>query len=182
MTPSDTFTHLKFDGLFGLALPDIAANGVDSPIDNMKRQNLIKQRVFSFRINRDDQETGGELVIGGIDHDLYIPPMQYVPILEGGYWRVAVDSITETSNKCVICPTGCIAIFDTGTSLIAAPKSVVDDLHENVLMAKFNPRTKNFVLDCESLPNLPNITITIHGHPYVLTSKDYTLKVSTHKL
>lgn len=182
MTPSDTFTNLKFDGLFGLALPDIAANGVASPIDNMKRQNLIHQRVFSFRINRDDQETGGELVIGGIDHDLYIPPLRYVPILDGGFWRIAIDTITETSNKCAICPAGCFAILDTGTSLIAAPKSVVDDLHENILKAKYSPRTKNFVLDCESLPNLPNITITIHGHSYVLTPYDYVLKVSTRKL
>lgn len=177
--PSPIFIALKFDGLFGLGFPEIAANEADSPIDNMKRQKLINKRVFSFQMNRDD---GGVLIIGGVDESLFIPPLRYIPILDGGFWRIAVDSIFESSNTIDISPYGCNVILDTGTSLIAAPRKVVDDLHEHILKAKYSERTKNFVFDCSRIPIMPNITFTIHGQPYVLTPPDYVLKVSAQTL
>lgn len=174
--PSSTFTKLKFDGLFGLGFQEIAANEAVSPIDNMKSQKLINKRVFSFQINRDDD--GGELIIGGVDESLFIPPLRYIPILDGGFWRIAVDGIFESSNTVDICPHGCNVILDTGTSLIAAPRKVVEDLNKYILKAEYSEKTKNFVFDCSRLPNMPNITITIQGQPYVLTSYHYTLQVS----
>lgn len=176
---SKEFSKLKFDGIFGLAFQQIAECHAESAIDNMKKQNLINRRVFSLRIHSDVEETQSELIIGGVDEGSYWPPLRYHPILDGGYWRLFLDHITETSNTIEICPNGCNAIVDTGTSLMAAPWKVVDALNTKIMQAKYSEITKNFVLDCERLPLLPNITISIDSQPYVLTPYDYVLKVST---
>lgn len=178
--PGKTFTKLKFDGIFGMAFQEIAANGAETAIDNMKNQHLINKRVFSIRMNRDYDDTGGELIIGGADVDLFVPPLRYYEILNGGFWRLSIDDITETSNTIHICPRGCNAILDTGTSLIAGPRHVVDALHKHILHASYSKVTNNYILDCSRLPQMPNITFTIQGYPYVLTPHDYVLQVSVH--
>lgn len=175
---SAIFKNLKFDGIFGLAFQTIAANGAKTAIDNMKEQNLIKRRVFSFRMNHYDQATGGELIIGGVDEDLFVAPMRYIPILSGGYWRIFIESITESSDSIDICPNGCNAILDSGTSLIAGPRKVVQALNEHILGATYSEKTKNYILKCSRLPKMPNIVIKIQGQPYVLTPYDYVLQVS----
>lgn len=175
---SEIFTKLKFDGIFGLAFQAIAANGAETAIDNMKKQKLIERRVFSIRMDCDDQPTGGQLIIGGVDEDLFVPPMRYIPILSGGFWRILLDSITESSNSIDICPNGCNAIIDTGTSLIAGPREAVQALNKHILQATYSEKTKNYILDCSRLPNMPNIIITIQRQPYVLTPYDYVLQVS----
>lgn len=175
---SEIFKNLKFDGIFGLAFQDIAANGAQTAIDNMKKQGLIKKRVFSIRMDRDDQPKGGVLIIGGVDEDLFVPPMRYIPILSGGFWRIFIKSITETSNTIDICPNGCNAILDSGTSLMAGPRKVVQALNEHILNATYSKKTKNYILDCSRLPNMPDIIITIQDQPYVLTPYDYVLQVS----
>lgn len=179
VNPSETFARLKIDGLFGLGFKELAASGAESPIDNMKIQKLIKKRVFSIRMNRDDASTGGELIIGGVAKDLFEPPMQYVPILLGGFWRISIDHITETSNTIDICPNGCTAILDSGTSLIAGSSDVVNRINKQILKATYDKETKSYVLDCSRLAHMPDITITIQGKPYVLTPNDYVLTVRT---
>lgn len=177
-TMGKAFSKLKFDGIVGLAFQEIADRQAEPIIDNMKRQNLISKRVFSFRLHRDDEETDSELFIGGVDEDSYWPPLQYFPILDGGYWLLHLDAITETSNTIDICPYGCNAIVDTGTSLIAAPWKVVQALNTKILNASYNEKTKGFVLDCSRLAYMPNITFSIQSQPFVLTPREYVLKVS----
>lgn len=179
MSPSQTFAKLKIDGLFGLGFKELAASGAESPIENMKLQKLIKNSIFSIRMNRDDAKTGGELIIGGVAKDLFEPPMQYVPVLRGGFWRISVDRITETSKTIDICPNGCTAILDTGTSLIAGSPDVVNRINKQILKATYSEETKGYVLDCSRLAHMPDIIITIQGKPYVLTPNDYVLTVRT---
>lgn len=177
-TMAKAFTKLKFDGIVGLAFQEIADGRAEPIIDNMKRQNLISKRVFSLRLHRDDEKTDSELFIGGVDEDSYWPPLRYFPILDGGYWLLYLDAITETSNTIDICPNGCNAIVDTGTSLIAAPWKVVEALNTQIMNASYNEHTKNFVLDCSRLAYMPKIIFSIQSQPFVLTPHEYVLKVS----
>ena len=54
--------------LQGLGWPQIAVGRVTPVFQNMIDQELVKEPVFSFWLNRNDPEgAGGELVFGGVD-------------------------------------------------------------------------------------------------------------------
>ena len=56
----------------------------------MVDQELVKNQVFSFWLNRDvNAEVGGELVFGGVDENHYKGKHTYVPLTEKGYWQVS---------------------------------------------------------------------------------------------
>ena len=57
--------------------------------DNMVGQELVKEKVFSFWLNRDaDAKTGGEIVFGGVDPAHFKGNHTYVPVTRKGYWQV----------------------------------------------------------------------------------------------
>lgn len=56
---------------------------------NMVEQDLVKEPVFSFWLNRNvDEEEGGEIVFGGVDPKHYKGEHIYVPVTQKGYWQV----------------------------------------------------------------------------------------------
>jgi hypothetical protein len=64
-----------------------------------------------------------------------------------------------------------MGVIDSGTSLIAGPKAIVDPLIEGITVEK----------DCSGLDSLPNLTFTIDSTDYVLTPNDYVLKITQGK-
>ena len=56
----------------------------------MVNQELVKEPVFSFWLNRNaDDEEGGEIVFGGVDPAHYKGEHTWVPVSQKGYWQVA---------------------------------------------------------------------------------------------
>lgn len=61
-----SFIAAKFDGILGMAYPEISVLRVLPLFDEMIRQNAINKAIFTFYLTRDpDHPTGSELVIGG---------------------------------------------------------------------------------------------------------------------
>ena len=54
----------------------------------MVKQKLVKEPVFSFWLNRNAKEKGGELVFGGLDPKHFKGQHSYVPVKTKGYWQV----------------------------------------------------------------------------------------------
>ncbi len=68
--------------------------------ENMYNQGLVKQKIFSFWLNRDpSQENGGQLFLGGSNPKYYISNFTYVPVSKQGRWQFAM---TRFSNYFVI--------------------------------------------------------------------------------
>ncbi|KAL6562269.1 hypothetical protein OROGR_003276 [Orobanche gracilis] len=66
--PGITFLVAKFDGILGLGFKEISVGNATPVWYNMVNQDLVKDPVFSFWLNRNVQEEqGGELVFGGVD-------------------------------------------------------------------------------------------------------------------
>uniref|UniRef100_A0A6N2LWK5 Peptidase A1 domain-containing protein n=1 Tax=Salix viminalis TaxID=40686 RepID=A0A6N2LWK5_SALVM len=114
--PGIAFVAGKFDGILGLGFKEIAVGGAVPVWDNMIKQGLIKEPVFSFWLNRNaDDEEGGEIVFGGMDPNHYKGKHTYVPVTQKGYWQVIGW----------YCSGGCAAIADSGTSLLAGPTTII---------------------------------------------------------
>ncbi|KAL7213561.1 hypothetical protein ACSBR2_016147 [Camellia fascicularis] len=124
--PSITFLVAKFDGILGLGFREISVGDSVPVWYNMVKQGLVSEPVFSFWLNRNTkEEVGGELVFGGVDPNHYKGKHTYVPVTQKGYWQFDMGDILIGGKPTGYCGTGCSAIADSGTSLLAGPTPVI---------------------------------------------------------
>lgn len=50
--PGDTFCYAHFDGVLGLGYPSLSAGSAVPVFDNIMKQHLVEEPVFSFLLNR----------------------------------------------------------------------------------------------------------------------------------
>lgn len=173
--PGTAFVAGKFDGILGLGYPSLSVDGVKPVFNNLIEQNLVDEPVFSFYLNRNADDTvGGEIIFGGSDPKFYEGDLTYVDVTEQAYWQIKTDTVKVGSQT--FCDGGCQAIVDTGTSLITGPSEEIDALND-VIGAEYDFESGEYTVDCDTIPSLPNITFVIGGNPFVLTGKDYILKI-----
>ncbi|KAL4585364.1 hypothetical protein LXL04_009983 [Taraxacum kok-saghyz] len=128
--PGVTFLAGKFDGILGLGFKEISVGDAVPVWYNMIDQHLIKDRVFSFWMNRNSEEgEGGEIVFGGVDPKHYKGAHTYVPVTQKGYWQFDMGDVLIGGKPTEFCKSGCSAIADSGTSLIAGPTNVIDQIN-----------------------------------------------------
>lgn len=180
--PGITFLAAKFDGILGLGFQTISVDGVPIVFDNMVKQGLVQQPIFSFYLNRDvDGKVGGEIIFGGSDPNFYQGEFTYAPLTKLGYWQFTMHGIlieNQGDNKIVghVCESGCEAIADTGTSLIAGPKDQVD--HLNHALGAMGPIKGIYMFNCNTTSSLPKIIFQINGKQFPLTPDQYVFKQS----
>ncbi|KAH9749606.1 Aspartic proteinase A2 [Citrus sinensis] len=120
--PGVTFMVAKFDGILGLGFQEISVGNAVPVWYNMVKQGLIQDPVFSFWLNRNQQEDeGGEIVFGGVDPNHYKGKHTYVPVTQKGYWQFNMGDVLIGGKPTGYCAGGCSAIADSGTSLLAGP-------------------------------------------------------------
>eukprot|EP00803_Ostreobium_quekettii_P004340 evm.model.scf_29.2 EVM.evm.TU.scf_29.2 scf_29:13115-21547(+) len=129
--PGIAFLLAKFDGILGLAWPQISVDGVDPPFTKMVQEGLIDKPLFSFWMNRDpDAEAGGEIVFGGMDPKHYEGEHVWVSVSKESYWDFHMDKIEVPGVS--VCEYGCIGIADTGTSLLVGPSDDIKKINEAI--------------------------------------------------
>jgi len=163
----------KFDGILGLGFQTISVNHIVTPFQNMISQGLVQEQLFSVFLS-DASGTPGELTFGGIDSTKYTGEIAYVPLKNETYWELALDTMSLDGTSIT---TATNVIVDTGTSILAGPSAEVKALAKKVGASPFWLNPKEYTISCSAIPNLPDITVIMGGHKFVLTGKDYTINV-----
>uniref|UniRef100_A0A8C5SR84 Peptidase A1 domain-containing protein n=1 Tax=Laticauda laticaudata TaxID=8630 RepID=A0A8C5SR84_LATLA len=166
--PGSIFTYAKFDGILGLAYPTISVDQATPVFDNLMKEGLVQQDLFSFYLSR--KETGSMITFGGIDHSHYTGSINWIPVSQQTYWQISMDSVLVNGQK-IGCNSGCQAIVDTGTSLLAGPSSAIISI-----LKAIGAKPGQSVINCSSLSNLPDIVFVINGIHYPLPPAAYIHK------
>ncbi|KAL7003206.1 phytepsin [Sarracenia purpurea var. burkii] len=128
-----TFVVAHFDGILGLGFQEISVEDVVPIWYNIAEKGLVKEKVFSFWLNRDpDAKEGGEIVLGGIDPKHFKGNHTFVPITQKGYWQFEMKDFLIGNHSTGSCEGGCAAIVDSGTSLLAGPTTVITQINHAI--------------------------------------------------
>ncbi|XP_065206118.1 uncharacterized protein LOC135835671 [Planococcus citri] len=170
--------HMPYDGIVGLNYkPKMDSINIVSKVCEIKG---INDTTFSFYFNKNMfDKNGGELMLCGSDRSKYQGELKFVNEVESSLdhsWTIPIEQVSITTDYAdgflsfEVIATNIVAIVDTGSSLIHAPRGYFLAME----------RSLNSVLTMigyskEKVHLLPNVTFTIAGEDYVLTSQDYLI-------
>lgn len=124
-------------------------------------------RAFSVCIGRHPGEPG-HIVWNDAAPNIYPHVFTHVPVVGSIHWGVRMTAPRmgrEAANQIRLgCEHGCGAVIDTGTSLIAAPPSVIKRVEEE--MTKLDS-------DCSNLHVLPDLVFNLGGKEFSLPPHAY---------
>ncbi|KAL7372517.1 hypothetical protein ABVT39_017814 [Epinephelus coioides] len=160
--------YMRADGILGLAYPRLSASGATPVFDNMMKQGLVSQDLFSVYLSSNSNR-GSVVTFGGIDPNHYSGSISWIPLSSELYWQITVDSVT-VNGQVVACNGGCQAIVDTGTSLIVGPQSSISNINQVVGAYSQNG---NDMVSCNNIGQMPDVTFHIQGQEFTLPSSAY---------
>ncbi|NWS77138.1 PEPA protein, partial [Crotophaga sulcirostris] len=166
--PGDFFYYSPFDGILGLAFPSIASSGATPVFDNMMSENLVAEDLFSVYLSNNDQ-SGSFVLFGGIDSSYTTNGITWIPLSAETYWQVTMDSVTA-DNQAIACASGCQAIVDTGTSLLAVPSSALGNIQASL------GADSNGQISCGAISTLPTIYFNINGNGFPVPPSAYVIQ------
>jgi len=191
--PGLTFAFGRFDGIFGLGFDTISVRRVVPPFYNMISQHLVKNPVFGVWMNHqtttsssspsvsphDDinNADGGEIIFGGTNPDHYDEStLVWAPVIRKGYWEVELEGAWIGDDQLNLGTKGRMgAAIDTGSSLFAVPSSTADEINSRLGATK-SPMGGQYMVDCSTVPELPDLVLQFGGKKLNLAPEDYVLE------
>ncbi|XP_055974787.1 renin [Sorex fumeus] len=173
--PAIPFMLAKFDGVLGMGFPAQAIGGVTPVFDNILSQKVLNRDVFSVYYSRNSKKShsvGGEIVLGGSDPQYYQGNFHYVSVSKTDSWQISMKGVS-VNEATLLCAEGCKAVVDTGASYISGPTSSLRVLMDTLGAKELS--NYEYVVSCNQLPTLPNISFHLGNSAYTLTSFDYAL-------
>uniref|UniRef100_A0A8D0B471 Peptidase A1 domain-containing protein n=1 Tax=Salvator merianae TaxID=96440 RepID=A0A8D0B471_SALMN len=168
--PSNPFYYASFDGILGMAYPAMAVEG-NTVMQQMLRQGQLTEPIFSFYFSRQPTvQYGGELVLGGIDNQLFSGQITWAPVTREYYWQIGIEEFAIGNQATGWCSQGCQAIVDTGTFLLAVPQQYMGNFLQAVGGQQYNGE---YVVNCNNVQNMPTITFVINGVQFPLPPSAY---------
>lgn len=139
--------------------------------DLLYQQDQVEGNSFSFYLTKNAGQAGSALVLGGVNTKYAVEDFKYYNLLSRDYWRIQMEDVVfnNTSYKE---KSNVQAIIDTGTSVIAGPTRIVEEMTKG-----FGPGREKQV-DCAQISTYPNLEFKFGGDNYVLKPEDYILKVT----
>ncbi|CAD7971373.1 unnamed protein product [Amoebophrya sp. A120] len=156
---AEPFAATPFDGILGLGFRDLSMGDGFNILDDLQR--TVPNGIISFALT---DEGPSSLTFGGYRRELCASPMVWAPVTYPSYWQIRVGDITLNNRKTQLCPNeGCQVAVDTGTSMLAGPTSLIQELSRRV----------NVASDCSNYANLPNIGFAVGDKVLNLRPEEY---------
>ncbi|XP_025061659.1 gastricsin-like [Alligator sinensis] len=171
--PTSPFYYTYFDGILGMAYPDLAIPGYYSLMQNLLRQDQLTEPIFSFYFSRKPTYYyGGEVILGGVDSQLYSGEIMWAPVIQEVYWKIAIEEFSIGQTTTSWCSQGCQGIVDTGTFQLTVPEQYIGEL----LQAVGVPENSDYwEVDCNNIQNMPILTFSVNGNQLSLPPTVYVL-------
>lgn len=158
---SQPFDSFSFDGVLGLALPNMAQSTSFHMMSLLVSSNALRSPLFSVFLSDSDAETS-EITFGGINEAHMDTELFWVNVSgPSGYWEVHIEDITFDDKRQKLCQ-DCRVAVDTGTSQLAAPSYIVDELRARL----------NVQENCRN-GKLPKLGFVVSGRVLNLFPSDY---------
>eukprot|EP00929_Paragymnodinium_shiwhaense_P108858 TRINITY_DN75201_c0_g1_i1.p1 TRINITY_DN75201_c0_g1~~TRINITY_DN75201_c0_g1_i1.p1 ORF type:complete len:449 (+),score=85.51 TRINITY_DN75201_c0_g1_i1:71-1417(+) len=172
MTP-DPFGSFDFDGVLGLGLESLAVDPEFSLVGQLARRGKLSKPHFAYFLSR-QEGVPSEISFGGHNPARAASELLWTDVHapEEGYWQLKLQGVEVGGQLIQPCQDGnCLAIADTGTSLLGVPKHLVRQLH--VALARTVPAEKAQA-DCRDLPG-PELKLDLGGGLVIrLGPEDYS--------
>lgn len=157
---SKAYAASTFDGVLGLALNT-------NVLQNAREQGVVEKKVFALNLSGED---GGKVTFGEYDYSKHV---DWVKLSMGSdLWQIEIDGINMGAFKA----TKAEAIVDSGSALIIGPASDVSEIAEEVGATK--SLVGNYIIDCENIGNIPDLTFTIDGNEYTVPGSKLVIQSS----
>jgi saccharopepsin len=163
----DPFSSFNFDGVLGLALPEMSQGASFNLMDRLVQSGKLKKPIFSVFLSDSDQEQS-EITFGDVQKKHMAGDMFWMPVSRpSGYWQVQIKDILMNGEAQNICA-DCQVAVDTGTSQLAGPTEVIDELSKKLGLQS----------DCSNYDKMPVLGFMVGEHVLNLQPTDYIDKSS----
>jgi cathepsin E len=153
----EPFTDCDFDGIMGLGFADLSMSKGFNIMDQL--QSTLPKPMVSIFLS---DESKSVISFGGYDPDLAASAVLWAPVSHESYWQIHIDDIAFGDEKSGLC-SDCQVAVDTGTSLLAGPSSVIEELRERLQVET----------DCSNFKQLPVLGFVIGDKVLNLSPDDY---------
>ncbi|XP_010016047.1 PREDICTED: gastricsin-like isoform X2 [Nestor notabilis] len=166
--PTRPFYYQDFDGILGMAYSGVGIPGYNTLMQNMLQQSQLTEPIFSFYYSR----YGGEVILGGVDPQLYSGEVLWAPVVQKPYWKIDIEEFSIGLSATGWCSQGCHGIVDTGTFLLTVPGQFL-----SAFLQALGAEASNygFVVNCSDVPSLPTLYFAISGSQLPLPPSVYVL-------
>eukprot|EP00916_Digyalum_oweni_P005630 GHVL01009795.1.p1 GENE.GHVL01009795.1~~GHVL01009795.1.p1 ORF type:complete len:336 (-),score=57.41 GHVL01009795.1:59-1066(-) len=164
----EPFSLVPFDGILGLSLSQMSEGPEFNFLDALVREKSLKRNMFSVFLGADDAESS-EITFGEFKKERMASDLVWVPVSHPGYWQVEMNDITIDNKIQSLCGGKCQVAVDTGTSLMAGPTKIIDELVKRL----------NVTSDCSNYESLPDLGFQLGEHILNIRPEHYVEKVDS---
>jgi hypothetical protein len=144
----------------GLGFKDLSMGPGFNMVDDVVSQHSLPSNKFSVYLR--DKQYGSEISFGGYKKSQVASDVFWAPVTRKSYWQIKIDDVTFNNAKTGLC-SNCQVAVDTGTSLLAGPTEVVQEID-----AKLNVKH-----DCSNFNSLPLLGFAIGDTILNMRPEDY---------
>lgn len=166
---SQPFKSFTFDGVFGLALDNLAVSPEFSFFNRLTASDPHASLQFGVFLMDDQEVQDSEIALGGYNPKRLLTALQWAPVAkkELGYWQVEIKEIRIGNHTLDVCRDGtCRGVVDTGTSHLGVPGAHIGDF-TRILSAESSAGS-----GCRELPG-PDVELVLDGVTLTLTAQNY---------
>mmetsp|Transcript_13598 Transcript_13598/g.29949 ORF Transcript_13598/g.29949 Transcript_13598/m.29949 type:complete len:518 (+) Transcript_13598:38-1591(+) len=153
------FAQCSFDGIMGLGFSDLSMGNGFNMVDDIVAQRTMRTNQFAVYLADDG---GSEITFGGYRRDHAASEVFWVPVTRQSYWQIGIDDVTLNNERTSLC-SKCQVAVDTGTSLLAGPSEVVQQLSAELKLAE----------DCSNFEQMPLLGFMVGDRILNLLPEDY---------